>query len=66
MSFGCKMNKSQPKSTLCTAPARSAAWPGAARRRQSLNVASKQAWRAAQHPWARRAPTRNHQNLQNL
>ncbi|MCI40010.1 hypothetical protein A2U01_0061242, partial [Trifolium medium] len=35
------------KLVLITVPAR-----GAARRRQNLNVASKQAWRAAQHPWA--------------
>ncbi|MCI91856.1 hypothetical protein A2U01_0113151, partial [Trifolium medium] len=53
MSSWCKNGQSQQKSTLCTVPARGAAWPGAARRGQNLNVASKQAWRAAQHPWAR-------------
>ncbi|MCI60790.1 hypothetical protein A2U01_0082046, partial [Trifolium medium] len=37
---------------------------GAARRRQNQYVPSKQIWRAAQHPWARRAATRNHQKLQ--
>ncbi|MCI54699.1 hypothetical protein A2U01_0075949, partial [Trifolium medium] len=59
MSSGCK---NEQKSTLCTVPARGAALPGTARKRQFQNLASKQTWRAAQHPWARRAPTSSNQN----